>query len=141
MVFRPESVAKRLEKLREYHADLNSIGVDTLDVYMANREKQYATERLLLLIAESVIDIIDHILSARFHVVSEGYEDVLHNAQARAILPKEIYDKLKGLGGFRNVLAHEYLSISSEDVFRNYKKLIAILPEVIDELTRIAGVA
>ncbi|WP_366934815.1 MULTISPECIES: HepT-like ribonuclease domain-containing protein [Thermodesulfovibrio] len=29
-----------------------------------------------------------------------------------------------GLGGFRNILAHEYIKISDEETYRNFRKML-----------------
>ena len=43
-----------------------------------------------------------------------------------------LYLKLKGLGGFRNVLAHEYMNLSDAEVFRNLNKMLKMIDNIID---------
>ena len=73
MVYRPESLLERLELLRQYGADLSQWRAFSLDDYLQSRTTRYAVERLLFLIAGSVLDILDHVLSARHEVVSDTY--------------------------------------------------------------------
>lgn len=137
MVYRRESLIKRIEKLKEYYSDIESYGEISLEEYLSDKKCKYAIERLLFLIAEDILDFLDHILSAKFNILSEGYEHILENSYKRGILTRDIYEKLKGLGGFRNILAHEYLKLNDEEVYRNFKKMRAILPEIIPYLERL----
>jgi len=134
VVYRKESLVKRIEKLKEYGHDLSSYSILTFEEYASDRKTKYAIERLLFLIAENILDFLDHLLSARSGVVSEGYENILENAFERGLLDRELYVGLKGLGGFRNVLAHEYLKLNDEEVFRNFVKMKNLLPTVIFHL-------
>ncbi len=134
MVYRKESLIKRIEKLKEYRRDIESYGDLSFDVYLSDKKCKYAIERLLFLIAENILDFLDHILSAKFNVVSESYEQILENSYKRELLGKEMYEKMRGLGGFRNVLAHGYLELDDEEVYRNLEKMERILPDIISFL-------
>jgi len=138
MVYRPESLIRRLEKLREYARDLDELPVGGVDDYRENKTIRYAVERLLVLVAEVVIDVMDHLLSARHSVISDGYEEVLANARANALISEELYGRLKGLGGLRNALTHRYLTISDEQTYNHFAKMRALLPEVVSALDALA---
>lgn len=131
MVFKRESLIKRIEKLREYHKDLESYGKLTFEEYLTDKKSRYAVERILFLVAENILDFLDHILAAKYGKISEGYEDILDNSFKRELIEKKLYEKLRGIGGFRNILAHEYLSLDDEEVYRNFTKIQNLLPEVI----------
>lgn len=131
MVFRRESLVRRLEKLKEYQNDLESFGNLSFHEYIADKKNRYAIERILFLCAENILDFIDHILSAKYSMVSDGYENILENAFKRTVIEEKTYRQLQGLCGFRNVLAHEYLTIDDEEVYRNFVKMRGMLPELI----------
>ena len=131
MVYRPDSVAKRLEKLREYQGDLAQWRDLSLDEYLADRNTRYAVERLLHLMAEAALDILDHLLSARQEIVSDTYEDVLSNAHHSGLLTEVRYKELRGLGGFRNILAHEYVGLDDATVYRQMRKMNQVLPRLL----------
>ncbi|WP_455382960.1 type VII toxin-antitoxin system HepT family RNase toxin [Salinispira pacifica] len=109
--------------------------------YRADRVRKFAVERLLFLAAERIIDLLDHYLSARFDVVSDNYEAVIQNAGARGVIPAGLYEELRSLDGFRNVLAHEYLLVRDDEVYANCRKFREILPSVVDALQAIANSA
>ncbi len=132
MVYRKESLLKRIEKLREYRHDLKQMSDITLEEYVKDKRTKYSIERLLFLISENILDFLDHILSSQFEIISESYEDIIENARKKEVMDDSLYSKLKGLGGFRNVLAHEYMNLSDEEVFRNLHKMLKMIDNIID---------
>ncbi len=108
MFYRKESLIKRIEKLKEYRNDISELKSFTFEEYLKDKKTKYSTERLLFLICENILDFFDHLLSSRFEVVSDSYEEIITNAYKKGLIDRAMYEKLKGLGGFRNVLAHEY---------------------------------
>jgi len=100
--------------------------------YVQDKRIKYSAERLLFLISENILDFLDHILSSQFEIVSESYEDIIENALKKKVMDDSLYSKLKGLGGFRNVLAHEYMNLSDEEVFRNFNKMLKMIDNIID---------
>jgi len=132
LVYSKEALLKRIEKLRGYRYDLKELSAVSFEEYLKDKRIKYSVERLLFLIAEKILDFLDHILSSRFEIISESYEEIIENAYKKSILKKPLYSKLKGLGGFRNILAHEYLYISDEEVFRNFRKMLGVIDEAIE---------
>lgn len=138
MVYSKESVVKRIEKLKEYQKDLAELGNTTHEQFETDKKTRYVIERILFLIAESILDTLDHILSSKHSVISDGYEDIITNAINRRVIDSALYEKLRGLGGFRNVLAHEYITISGDEVYKNYLKVKDVLDDVIEAFERLA---
>jgi len=132
LVYRRETLIKRIEKLREYRHDLKRMSDIAFEQYVQDKQIKYSIERLLFLISENILDFLDHILSSRFEIVSESYEDIIENALKKKVIDDSLYLKLKGLGGFRNVLAHEYMNLSDKEVFRNFKKMLKMIDHIID---------
>lgn len=137
MVYNRESLAKRLGKLREYAADINEFGSVSFEVYVKDKKTKYSIERLLLLISENILDFLDHILSSKHGVVSDSYEDIILNAYKKGLLDDDLYGKLKGLGGFRNIIAHEYLELNDEEVHRNCLKAGKMSGQVISAFKKL----
>lgn len=131
MVYRKESLLRRTEKLKEYRHDLKEMEDISFDEYIRDRKTRYSIERLLFLISENILDFLDHILSSKFEIISDSYEDIIENAYEKNLLDEALYSNLKGLGGFRNILAHEYLILSHDEVYRNLKKMARMIDEVI----------
>ncbi|MEK6692217.1 MAG: DUF86 domain-containing protein [Nitrospirota bacterium] len=132
MVYSKEALLRRIEKLREYRHDIKENSGVSFEQYLRDRRIKYSVERLLFLIIGNILDFLDHILSSRFEIISESYEDIIENAYKKSLLEEPLYSKLKGLGGFRNILAHEYLYLSDEEVFKNFIKMLGVIDEVIE---------
>ncbi len=132
LVYRKEALSKRIEKLKEYRNDLYLFQGVSYDEYLHDKKIRYCIERLLFLLCENILDFLDHILSAKYQIVSNSYEDIIDNAYSQNITDQSVYLQLKGLVGFRNILAHNYLSLSNEEIFKNYQKMLGLLSELID---------
>ena len=137
MVYKRESLLKRIEKLREYRHDLKQMSGIAFEQYVKDKKIKYSTERLLFLISENILDFLDHILSSRFEMISESYEDIIDNAHQKDLIDGSLYSKLKGLGGFRNILAREYLQISDQEVFGNFEKMVQMIDSIVDAFEKI----
>lgn len=136
MVYRKEGLLRKIEKLREYAYDLKAMEEISFDEYSKDKKSKYSIERLLFLVAENILDFLDHLLSSRFEVISDSYENIIENAYKQNLLENSLYSHLKGLGGFRNVLAHEYLSLSDDEVFKNFTKMCKVIDQVIEGLEK-----
>jgi uncharacterized protein YutE (UPF0331/DUF86 family) len=104
-------VRERLLKLEEVISNLESTGTLDANALRSNFRHAWTAERGLQLGAEAILDVGNHILSAHFGVTAKDYEDIITQLAARAVIDDALREKLKGLGGFRNVLVHGYLRI------------------------------
>ncbi|MFN8642539.1 MAG: HepT-like ribonuclease domain-containing protein [Candidatus Binatia bacterium] len=69
--------------------------------------------------AEAVLDIGNHILSACFGVSARlvDHEDLVAQLFERCgVIDHALRERLRGLGGFRNILVHDYLRLDPERV-------------------------
>jgi uncharacterized protein YutE (UPF0331/DUF86 family) len=114
VVLRPEAVRERLLKLEEVISRLDELSRSA----RKNRSfrDEWAIERGLQLGAEIILDASNHILSAHFGVSAEDYEDVLRQLVKQGVIDDAMGSRLKGLGGFRNILVHGYLRVDPERV-------------------------
>lgn len=96
--------------------------------------RRWSLERGLLAAANLVIDVANHIGAGHFAAHPATYEEGLRLLSDRGVVAQDTYRGLKGLGGFRNVLAHEYLDIDLEEVVRWRSRLLEILPGWIAEV-------
>jgi len=134
LIYKRNSLIKRIEKLREYFVDLEKFRKITYEEYIKDKRNKYTVERLLFLIAENILDFLDHVLAIKYEIISDSYEEVIENAYKKDLISKNLYKKIKGLGKFRNILAHEYLELKDEEVFKNFKKMLQIKSLLFKEL-------
>ena len=105
MVLKPEAIRARLLKLEEIISRLERLAAG------ADAPDDWAVERGLQLAAEVAFDVGNHILTGHFGVSAQDYEDILEQLAVQEVLPRGVRERLKGLGGFRNVLVHDYLRL------------------------------
>src|SRR5262245_27901723 len=116
MVLRIDTVRVRLLRLEEVVSQLEELASLGADALAASVAHTWAVERGLALAAEILFDIGNHILSAHFGVAAESYEDILDQLALHGVLEADLRARLKGLGGFRNILIHDYLRLDRERV-------------------------
>lgn len=101
-----ERVAQELEKYR-------SVSADALARDLSLR---WTVERGLLAGLGIVFRVAEHILAAHFHRAPDTYEGLLTDLRDCGVLPEELYARLRGSGGFRNVLVHEYVTVDLKEI-------------------------
>lgn len=113
MVLRPEAVRERLLRLEDAISRLREIDPHALD---KDFRVAWAVERGLQLAAEILFDVGNHILSAHFGISAQDYEDIIARLGATGVIEAPLRERLKGLGGFRNILVHGYLRVEPRRV-------------------------
>jgi uncharacterized protein YutE (UPF0331/DUF86 family) len=116
VVLRPEAIRQRLLKLEQAITRLQELGRTDRALLRANFRDAWAAERGLQIAAEIVLDVGNHILSAHFGESARDYEDVIARLATRSVVDDQLRSRLKGLGGFRNVLVHGYLDLDPDRV-------------------------
>ena len=71
---------------------------------------------------------------ARHEVVSDSYEEIVTNAHRHALISSDLYGALRGLGGFRDVLAHEYVGLADATVHEHLVKMNGVFRALTREL-------
>jgi uncharacterized protein YutE (UPF0331/DUF86 family) len=122
MVLRPDAIRERLLKLEEVISRLEELGRVEPGALRQSFRDAWAAERGLQLGAEIIFDVGNHILSAHFGVSAKDYEDIIGQLGAHGVIDSPLRDRLKGLGGFRNILVHGYLRIDPDRVAESLAK-------------------
>jgi uncharacterized protein YutE (UPF0331/DUF86 family) len=134
MVLSKEVIKERLKHLLEILQNLKELQslpeVDFLSTY----RNYWLAERGLQLAAETVFDIGNHILSGYFQVAPQDYESVLDSLLEKKVISQGLRKKFKGLGGFRNILVHEYISIDRAKLFHELKRGLGDFDTFIEEI-------
>ena len=84
---------------------------------------QDIVERNLEVIAQSVIDIANRIISIEELEKPLDYYDAIMRLGEADILPLKFAEKLAPIAGFRNILVHDYLDINWDEVYNNLHQL------------------
>ena len=108
MILRADAIRARLLRLEEVLSRLEKLADSPQGT---DFRESWAVERGLQLAAEILFDIGNHILSSHFGVSASDYEDVLLRLQRQGVIEESLLERLRGLGGFRNILVHDYLRL------------------------------
>ena len=136
MVLRAEAVRERLLRLEQVVSRLQQLSVLGQGELRDDFRAAWTVERGLQLAAEIVFDVGNHILSAHFAVTAQDYEDILTQLAAQGVLDPALRERLKGLGGFRNILVHGYLVLDSDRVAAVLSRAPGDFSDFIDAVRR-----
>jgi len=116
VVLREEAIRQRLLRLEEVISQLEELAALEPAAIRESVRDTWAVERGLQLGAEILFDVGNHILAAHFGVAAQDFEDIIAQLGARHVIDTGLRDRLKGLGGFRNILVHGYLRLDADRV-------------------------
>lgn len=117
MVFKRNVVEERLAFLRETTAELRRHQNLSKEGFLADKTRRWAVEHGFHLAAEAIFDIGNHILVGHFSARAVPYDRVLPELQIRQVVSGELVGRFERLGGFGNILVHEYLDVDPERIY------------------------
>ena len=117
MILRPAVVRDRLRHLRRVVGNLEELRSVERKEFLSSYRHFWLAERGLQLAAEALFDIGTHILAGEFNLHPAEYEEVTRRLARQGVISSGLYERLRGLGGFRNILVHAYLEIDEERVY------------------------
>lgn len=119
MTIKRESILERLkepdtvlEELRR-HRDLNDEALRT------NLSQRWIIERGIIAASALLFDVADHILAGQYGFHPRTYEESLGGLRDKEMISDELYSQIRGLGGLRKILVHQYQSIDPQQVWDN----------------------
>jgi uncharacterized protein YutE (UPF0331/DUF86 family) len=101
----------------------------TWDEFIKSLSQRWIIERGLMAAAAMIFEVADHILAGHFGQYAESYEQSLEMLRDVHVLPGHLYEQMRGLGGFRNILVHGYLEIDPQHVYENFGKGLRVFPQ------------
>jgi uncharacterized protein YutE (UPF0331/DUF86 family) len=119
-------VADELEK----HAHLSAEDLAT------NLTLRWAVEHGLLTGISLILQAAQHILTRHFGTLPESYEASLAELRAHKVISAALYRRLRGAGGFRNLLVHEYLEVDLSRVVQYARRAPKTFRDFAGELTQ-----
>lgn len=134
MVVKRESITERLKQLDRILNELHRHDDLTLADLQQDLSQRWIIERGLIAAAALILDIADHILSGEFGLYASSYEESLQILHDKQVISDKLYDQIKGLGGFRNVLVHLYQDIDVRQVWSGWQKGRMAFPLFMEEI-------
>ncbi len=137
MTFDKNLIKENLIELNNIYTELLKYKDIKEEEMINNLSIRWIIERGILAGISIILDIGNHILASQYRIYPDTYEDVLKEMFSKGIKSQEIYSKIKGIGSFRNILAHEYIKIDPKKVYQNYKKFLETIPEISKEFLKL----
>jgi uncharacterized protein YutE (UPF0331/DUF86 family) len=122
VVLRIEAIRARVLRLEEVVSRLEDLERQRDRAALPDFRDAWARERGLQLAAEIAFDIGNHILSAHYGISAHDYEDIIAKLGEMAVIDAALRERLKGLGGFRNILVHGYLDLDPDRVSESARR-------------------
>lgn len=117
MVFKPVVIQERVKALMGTVFRLKNFKNLSLEALQGDSRNLWAVEHGLQIAAEALFDIGNHILAGQFHAVPKNYEEIIRLLAQHGVMTPTLAARLKGLGGFRNVIVHDYLEVDVHIVY------------------------
>lgn len=124
----------KLDEIDGYLRELDDVVPATLEEYTGSVIKRRASERLLHLAIEGVIDICA-MLVKELRLGVPGEEEDLFDKLSGRVLSGEMTDRLREMKRFRNVLVHRYGTIDDGKVYDILKKRLVDFEDFKQEVT------
>lgn len=134
MVVKRSSIVERLKELDVVVQELSQYKATALADLRTDLSRRWVIERGLIAAATLILDIADHILSGQFSTYTNSYEESLAALRQHQVISESLYQAIKGLGGFRNVLVHLYQEIDPQQVLDSYRKALTVFPRFAQEI-------
>jgi uncharacterized protein YutE (UPF0331/DUF86 family) len=115
--YEPASVEPRLARIV---AELDAIRGErpaTLDAFVSDDQLRHALEHRLMLACQAALDIAAHLAVRAGPRGPSSYADAMRTIGDLGVVPGSLAERLVGLVGVRNALAHDYLDVDAERVF------------------------
>lgn len=133
-----EVILTRFSKMREYLKSIEKHKKVSLDEYLINSDVQSIVERNLHLALECILDICNHVISARGFRKPEDNKDIPLILAEEKILTIDFAETLSEMAKFRNILVHDYVKLDRKRVYNiiqsslsDFEKFAKIIEEYI----------
>lgn len=123
MAAKPPIVKARIRKIEECVAELREIKKIPERTFLESRPVRAATERLLQVAIQSLLDIGSHLIAERGFREAESYADIIDILGEAKVIPKAFAGRIRGMAGLRNILVHDYLEVDPKELRRHLGRI------------------
>ena len=113
-----ERVLAKLDALHGYERELGVVLPASLNDYKASLEKRRATERLLQISVECVLDICGLLVAGLRLGLPAEEENLFDRLEQALVFSPDLVRTLRAMRRFQNILVHEHGAVDDEIVFR-----------------------
>ena len=131
-----ERVLAKLDALHGYERELGLVLPAILNDYKASLEKRRATERLLQISVECVLDICGLLVAGLRLGLPAEEENLFDRLEQALVFSPDLVRTLRAMRRFQNILVHEHGAVDDEIVFRLAFRLSGDVKLFTTEVTR-----
>ena len=126
-------IRRKLARLNMYLDKLAPIASKSFNEYLADFYHKSSAERLIQLIVECASDVNNHVVVESGQRPPEDYTSSFVRAAEVGLIKRDLAEKIKGSGGMRNIIVHEYMDIDDEKVYKTLPIAVADYKEYIKQ--------
>jgi uncharacterized protein YutE (UPF0331/DUF86 family) len=104
----PERIKKYINDMATEVEDMRELLFRPDDELLGETHLLKALKYSVIVIAESMANVLQHVLAKRYNVVVRGFTEVFIKAKDHRLIPDELIDQLLPFARFRNMLVHQY---------------------------------
>lgn len=127
-------VRRKLSRLNMYLERLSPIISKSLNEYLSEFYYKATAERLIQLIVECASDINNHVVVSKGQRPPEDYTSSFIRAAEAGLISRDLAERIKGSGGMRNIIVHEYMDIDDEKVYKTLPIALSDYKEYIKQV-------
>lgn len=122
MTFQKAFILQKLEESVTYLKELNDLLYFSDEQIIADFSKMHATERLLQLIVDTLIDVNQHFIKELNIKISEDFQGTFYILGDNGILPADFARKIAPVVGLRNRIVHRYDTLNKQLFMETLRK-------------------
>lgn len=138
-----DRILAKLDELDGYGRELRQIVPQTIEEYLRKVEKRRATERLLQISVECILDVCHLFVSGLRLGLPAQEDDLVGRMDAAGLISPDLAGLLRRMRRFRNILVHEYGEVDDHIVFETARErlndLVRFRGEILKALETVGG--
>lgn len=131
-----QTVEKYLRELRKALKVLNGFKNTPLKTLKKDMAVLFAVLHSFMIVAESILDIGGHVLSAVYQESYDAYKDIVPLLIKHNVISKKLGQKLEDLADFRNKLVHGYPDVDPKKIHQYLKQDIPLFESFAKEIIK-----
>lgn len=112
-----ELILQKLAELEKYVNLLEEMATTKKEQFMLDYKAIYASERLLQISIECILDVGNHIISRLALGKPQTYKEIIEKLVTHKILPVKAKEKMVRMVAFRNRLVHRYSNLDPTIIY------------------------
>jgi uncharacterized protein YutE (UPF0331/DUF86 family) len=117
----PERIKKYINDMATEVEDMRELLFRPDDELLGETHLLKALKYSVIVIAESMANVLQHVLAKRYNVVVRGFTEVFIKANDHRLIPDELIDQLLPFARFRNMLVHQYWRVDDRVFLGNLR--------------------